>query len=141
MKILLPVDGSECALRAAKAAISLAAELRGAPELHLLHVHPPIPIGLVQAHVSHDTLQAHYREESEAAMLPARQCLDAAGLAFTPHIHVGEPPQIIAKLAGELGCDLILMGTHGRGTVGNVMLGSVATRVVHLSSCPVQLVK
>ncbi len=141
MKILLPVDGSDCALRAAEALVTLAAGLRERPEVHVLHVHPPIPIGLVQAHVGAEAIQRHYREESEAEMLPVRQALKAAGIVFVPHIHVGEPAPVIVKLAGELACALILMGTHGRGMIGNAMLGSVAAKVVHLAPCPVELVK
>jgi nucleotide-binding universal stress UspA family protein len=44
-------------------------------------------------------------------------------------------------MAGELGCDLIVMGTHGRGAVAGMVMGSVANRVLHLAPCPVQLVK
>ncbi|MGE5384900.1 MAG: universal stress protein [Betaproteobacteria bacterium] len=141
MKILLPVDGSDCARRAAENLVTLARELREAPEVHLLHVHPPIPIGLVQAHVSPETIQRHYREESEAEMLAVRQSLEAADVTFQAHIHVGDAAPVIVKLAGELGCNLILMGTHGRGVIGNAMLGSVAAKVAHLAPCAVQLVK
>jgi len=141
MKILLPVDGSACAQRAVDLFLARRNEWRTMPELHLLHVHPPIPIGMVQAHIGHDTLQRHYREESEAEMQAARQCLDAAGVAYSTHIHVGQPAEVIARLAGELDCDQVLMGTHGRGAMGTLMLGSVAAKVVHLSSCAVELVK
>ena len=141
MKILLPVDGSACALRAVDTLVAQLADWRETPEIHLLHVHPPIPIGLVQAHISHDTLQQHYREESEAEMLPARQRLEAAGVVHTVHIHVGQPAEIIVRMAGEMAVDLILMGTHGLGAMGMLVLGSVAAKVVHSASCPVELVK
>lgn len=141
MRILLAVDGSPCAERAAAFAIAHAAQLREAPELHLLHVHPPIPIGRVQAHVGHETLQAYYREESEAALASARQSLDGRGVAYTAHIHVGQPAEVIAKVAGELGCSLIIMGSHGRSAVVSLVAGSVASRVLHLAPCPVLLVK
>ncbi len=44
-------------------------------------------------------------------------------------------------MAAELDCDLIVMGTHGRGPVAGLVMGSVATRVLHLAACPVLLVK
>ncbi len=141
MKILLPVDGSACALRAVDHLISHAAWFAAPPEIHLLHVHPPIPIGRIQAHVGKETLHAHYREESEAALAEARARLAAGGLAYAEHIHVGQPAEIIVKLAGELGCELVVMGTHGRGAVAGLLTGSVAARVLHLASCPVLLVK
>ena len=141
MKILLPVDGSECALRAVEYLISHSAWFRDLPEIHLLHVHAPIPIGRVQAHVGKETLHAYYLEESQASLLEAQQKLDAAGCAHTIHIHVGQPAEVIAKLAAEQGCDLIVMGTHGRGGIAGLVTGSVANRVLHLASCPVLLVK
>lgn len=141
MKILLPVDGSECALRAVEHLISHSAWFRDLPEIHLLHVHAPIPIGRVQAHVGKETLHAYYLEESQASLLEAQQKLDAAACAHTTHIHVGQPAEVIAKLAAEQGCDLIVMGTHGRGGIAGLVTGSVANRVLHLASCPVLLVK
>jgi nucleotide-binding universal stress UspA family protein len=141
MKILLPVDGSECALRAVDQLISHSAWFRDLPEIHLLHVHAPIPIGRVQAHVGKETLHAYYLEESQASLLEAQQKIDAAGCAHTTHIHVGQPAEVIAKLAAEQGCDLIVMGTHGRGGIAGLVTGSVANRVLHLASCPVLLVK
>jgi nucleotide-binding universal stress UspA family protein len=141
MKILLPVDGSECALRAVEHLISHSAWFRDLPEIHLLHVHAPIPIGRVQAHVGKETLHAYYLEESQASLLEAQQKIDAAGCAHTTHIHVGQPAEVIAKLAAEQGCDLIVMGTHGRGGIAGLVTGSVANRVLHLASCPVLLVK
>lgn len=141
MKILLAVDGSPFAERAVAFAIAHAAELREAPELHVLHVHPPIPIGRVQAHIGHDALQAYYREESEAALVTARQQLAQAGVAFIAHIHVGQPAEVIARQATELDCDFIVMGTHGRSAMASLVTGSVAARVLHLAPCPVLLVK
>ena len=141
MKILLPIDGSDCALRALAALLAQIPHWRDVPEVHLLHVHPPIPIGLVQAHVSPESLQGHYREEGEAALHSACERLDKAGVKFEKHIHVGQAAEVIARLADELACDLVLMGTHGRSAVGQVLLGSVASRVVQLAPCPVQLVK
>lgn len=141
MKILLPADGSPCSLRAVDQLIATIGCLREVPEIHLLHVHLPIPIGRVQAHVGKDTLHAYYLEEGQAQLLAAQQKLDAAGRFHTTHIHVGQPPEVICKMAGELGCDLIVMGTHGRNPLAGLVMGSVAMRVLHLAPCPVLLVK
>lgn len=141
MKILLPVDGSECALRAVDQLIGHGDWFRDLPEIHLLHVHAPIPIGRVQAHVGAETLHAYYLEESQQQLAAAQERLDAAGRFHTTHIHVGLPAEVIAKVAGDLGCDLIVMGSHGRSAMAGLLLGSVATRVLHLVSCPVLLVK
>ncbi len=141
MKILLPVDGSDCALRAVDHLIAHVAWFRDVPEIHLLHVHAPIPIGRVQAHIGADTLHAYYLEESQAHLIEAQHKLDAAGRFHTTHIHVGQPAEVIAKLAAELTCDLIVMGTRGRGGVTGLVMGSVASRVLHLAAGPLLLVK
>ena len=49
--------------------------------------------------------------------------------------------KVLADRAAALGCDSIVMGTHGRGTVGTLMMGSVAAKVIHYSQVPVTLVK
>ncbi|MFA7280214.1 MAG: universal stress protein [Sterolibacterium sp.] len=141
MKILLAVDGSEISLRAVRSLIDHVRWFADKPEVHLLTVQPPIPVGLATQHVGHDALERYYREEGEILLVSARQLLDAASLPHTAHIHVGEPAAIIVKLAGELACDLICMGSHGHGVLQNAILGSVATRVLHLSQIPVLLAK
>ncbi|RIX45032.1 MAG: universal stress protein [Rhodocyclales bacterium GT-UBC] len=141
VKILLPVDGSACALRAVDHVIEQGAWFKEVPELHLLHVHAPLPIGRVQAHVGKETLHAYYLEESQAQLLDAQCRLDGAGRFHTSHIHVGQPAEVIARMAGELNCDLIVMGSHGRGGLAGLVAGSVAQRVLHLAPCPVLLVK
>ena len=141
MKILLPVDGSDCALRAVDHLIAHVSWFREVPEIHLLHVQPPIPVGRALAHVGKETLHQHYLEESRAHLLGAPQRLASAGVAATPHIPVGQAAEVVARLAGELACDLIVMGSHGRSGLASLVMGSVASRVLHLAACPVLLVK
>lgn len=141
MKILLPVDGSACSLRAVDHLITHVGWFRDVPEIHLLHVHAPIPIGRVQAHIGKETLHAYYLEEGQEHLAAARKKLDAAGQVHTTHIHVGQPAEVIARVAGELACDLIVMGSHGSSGIVGLVMGSVASRVLHLAACPVLLVK
>ena len=103
MKILLAVDGSDVALRAVDHLIGHVSWFREMPEIHLLHVQPPIPVGRALAHVSKETLHDHYLEESREHLREAQQKLDAAGRFHTTHVHVGQAAEVIAKVAGELG--------------------------------------
>lgn len=139
--VLIPVDGSACSDRAVAQFVEHAAWFREAPLIHLLHVHAPIPVGRVQQQIGQQVLDAYYREESEALLASAESLLNEAGLVFKRHIHVGAAAEIIVKLARELQCDMVFMGTHGRGALPAALLGSVAGKVVHLADRPVLLVK
>jgi nucleotide-binding universal stress UspA family protein len=141
LSVLIPVDGSDCSDRAVTYFVRHASLLRDVPEIHLLHVHAPIPVGRVQQHIDHATLETYYREEGEALLVSAEALLSNAGLKFSSHIHVGSAAEIIVKLARDLGCDIVFMGTHGRGALPAAMLGSVASKVIHLADRPVMLSK
>jgi nucleotide-binding universal stress UspA family protein len=54
---------------------------------------------------------------------------------------IGNAAEKIVKRAEELGCDGIVIGTQGRGAIGSLLMGSVAIKVVHLTTLPVTLVK
>jgi nucleotide-binding universal stress UspA family protein len=95
----------------------------------------------VQAHVGQETLHAYYLEDSREQLVEAAGKLEAAGLAFTSHIHVGQAAEVIVKLADELKVDLLFIGSHGRGSIASALMGSVSRRVLHLAHCPVLVVK
>ena len=141
MKILLAVDGSACSMRAVAHLVDVLPSLSAAPDLHLLYVHVPLPVGAAQAHVGHDALQRYYHEESLPHLADAEKCLEAAGASFTRHIHVGDAAEVIAHQAGLLACDWVIMGNQGRSAIADAVLGSVAHRVLRLAPCPVLLVK
>ncbi len=141
MNILLAVDGSSASLHAVDHLIVHVREFRERPQIHLLYVHPPLPIGLATHPLSQETLQKYYREEGDSVLLAAGQRLLDAELPFSSHIHVGQPAEIIVKLAEELSCEFVCMGSRGHGAIGSALLGSVASKVLHLSTLPVLLVK
>lgn len=140
--ILIAVDGSSHSAKVAKAAITQAAAYKQPPELHLIYVHLPVPTlgGLIKP-VGHEALQRYYREEGEDALRGAKKLLDRAKLACTTHIMVGPIAESLAREAKKLKCDLIIMGTHGMGAVSGMLLGSVASKTVHLARCPVILIR
>lgn len=141
MNILLAQDGSEVSLRAVAGLIEHVKRFAQPPRVHLLFVHPPIPLEFATQHLDRAALDAYYREEGEQALKAARGLLDAAGIAYTPHVHVGAPAPTVVKRAAELGCELICLGAHGRGLLADALMGSVAAKVIHLSPLPLLLVK
>lgn len=142
LKILIPVDGSPAALDAARfAAGKLAAGSREAVELHLLNVQPPVATGDVTLFVSRDQIEHWQREEGDRALAQARAELDRLGAAYSHHVCVGHAAEAIIAYAREHGADLIVMGNHGKGALANLLMGSVATRVLQQAVTPVLLVK
>ena len=136
-KILIAVDGSPHSRRAVEQALRLGQS----PEMHLLNVQIPIQSGHARMFVGREDLQDYYREEGLAALQEARAILDAAGVPYTHHIAVGHVAQTIAAYAKEKGFDQIVLGSHGRGALTHLLLGSVASDVLRLAEVPVTLVK
>ena len=142
MKILLPVDGSESSSRAVDYVIHHMDALKGGVEVHVLNVQHHMAYGSwVGSFVSQDAIREYQTEQGQAALKPARERLDAAGVKYQHHIGVGDEGEVIARYAQEKGCDLVCMGTRGLGSVTSLLLGSVATKTIHLSPAPVLLVK
>ncbi len=139
-KALVPIDGSDAALRALAHALTELAP--GADsELHLLNVQAPLLHPWPDKLVSPDMIAAVQHGEGERLLAPALARVEATGRRCRPHVRIGNAAAEIAACAAELGCDAIVMGSRGLGAAGALVLGSVAHKVVHLASMPVTLVK
>ncbi len=142
MKILLAVDGSKNSLDAVNCLIEHADWYSEKPELELVTVHLPVPkLPRMNLVVAKYQIQRYYEEEGEACLAAAKRRLDAAGIAYNAKVLVGQVAETIVAYAKKTRCDLIYIGTHGRTATGNLLLGSVATKVLHLATVPVLLVK
>ena len=141
-RVLLATDGSESAAKALQQLLALRTDLRSPSEveLHLVNVQRSLP-GDVTRFVPGQTIGEYHTEQSDAALAPARQALDAAGLSYQVHRRVGDPGPTIAELARELGSDLIVMGTRGLGSTTGAVLGSVAQSTLTAAPVPVLLVR
>jgi nucleotide-binding universal stress UspA family protein len=137
--ILVPVDGSAASLRAVRHAAVRARE--SAAVLHLLHVQPPLMSGEISALVTREMAVGYRRKESERVLRRACALLVRNQVPHQEHSATGPVAQTIARHARLLGCREIVMATRGMGNVKNLLLGSVATRVVQCTRLPVTLVK
>jgi nucleotide-binding universal stress UspA family protein len=136
-KVLIPHDFSETSEAAVRYAIALAHNF-GA-QLYLIHVSDKarfemateFPLGL------DGTLEDAVRERMLKILSPREQ------VEFKPvfEFRSGSPAAEIVKFAREQNIDLIVMGTHGRGFVAHVVMGSVAEKVVRTAPCPVLTVR
>jgi nucleotide-binding universal stress UspA family protein len=140
LNILIPVDGSANAARATETFLATIGNYKETPRIDLLAVHLPIPhvprLGLV---VTHEAVQSYYDEECDAMLAPSKKLLDAAGVKYHVQRAVGPIAETIVDQAGRLGSSMIWMGTRGMTAVSNMLLGSIATKVLHLAKIPVVL--
>ncbi len=140
-RILIPIDGSELALRAAATGISLAKEV-GA-EVVLLHAQAPYIAPYAAEVAMIDTkAQAAFEKAmtdgSDALLAQAKKVATDKGVtAHTVHAVSSRPESLIEKTVKDKGCDLVVLATHGRGAVGRFVMGSVTTRLLPISSVPV----
>jgi nucleotide-binding universal stress UspA family protein len=137
--VLVPIDGSECSLRAIHYLIGARRGERD-PTLHLLNVQPAMT-GDVRQFVARSDISEYHRAQSDDALRPARDLLEGAGIAYESHLSLGHAAECIIRRADELGCDHIVMGTHGRTALADLLVGSTALRVLHGTLLPVVLVK
>lgn len=139
-RILVCTDGSALAQRAAYEGILLAAKLKA--KVVALLVTPPFepPKGYESSPLAVQ-IERHVRASTAAAkrwLGAIAEYAKAAGVSCKT-LHIGQypPATTIVETADKENCDLIVMGSHGRGALGQVMLGSVVTRVA--STCTVPL--
>jgi nucleotide-binding universal stress UspA family protein len=140
--ILVPTDFSETSDQALRYGKALA-QAFGA-SLHLLHVvqEPFAQPWAVEAYgFSLATLQEEWTKEATQRLDAAFTADERAALKATLATQLGHPYLEILRYAQEKAVDLIVMGTHGRGALGHVMMGSVAERIVRKAPCPVLTVR
>jgi nucleotide-binding universal stress UspA family protein len=141
MKILIPFDGSANAQRAVDYVITNIAALKEMPQLLLLNVQWNVATGNVKLFINQQTIDDYYREQGMAALQSARTALDAAGLTYQYHISVGTPAEAIVLHAQQKNVDQIVMSRQGQGGLQSLLLGSIVNKVLHLTDCPVLLIK
>jgi nucleotide-binding universal stress UspA family protein len=140
LKILLAVDGSDSSLRAVNHLIKRASAVREDYQIHLINVQYPLH-GSISTFVSAAQIRQYHHDEGMTILDGARKLLDVARLAYTFHLFVGDPAEVIARYAREQSCDEIVIGTRGLSGIASLLVGSVATKVLHLAQVPVLLVK
>lgn len=141
MKILVATDGSKCALSAVKYAAKLASNTRSNDTITLLSVHDDIGYRRAAKFVGKAEVEDYLRELSEKDLKPAQKVLDAADIKHDNAILIGHVSEEIVKFASSGKYDLIVMGSKGRSSFSDLLIGSVAQRVLATAKQPVLLVK
>lgn len=140
MKILIATDGSEIGLRAVKHVIALSRELAQPPKLLLACIDPPLLQGAA-AKLGATAVARYHQENFDGMSKDARRALTRAKLAFEDHQHVGEVASTLLAVAKKQRVDLVVMGSHGKGPIRGMFLGSVSAKVIAQSPVPVTIVR
>ncbi|MBX3603695.1 MAG: universal stress protein [Piscinibacter sp.] len=140
MKILIAADGSSYTKRMLA---YLAAHDEWLGNLHdytVLNVVAAVP-ARAAAVMDRAVLKDYYAETSEAVFKPIRTFFKKQGIEATYVSKVGHAADVIAKVAGAQDFDLLVMGSHGHGTLGNLVLGSVTNKVLAGCHTPTLLIR
>ena len=140
MKILAAVDGSSYTKRMLAYLAAHDEWLGDAHQYTLLHAVAPLPARMAAA-VDRDTVQAWHDESAEKVFKPLRTFFKKQGLNVSFVSKVGEPADVIAKLAKQGHFDLVMLGSHGHGALMNLVTGSVATKVMAACDKPLLLIR
>lgn len=145
-KILVGIDYSEYSREAARYAVYLAKNLAASVDfVHVLEL--PAYLGTAVGLYGLASLKNHLKKEEElkeSSLEELKQFINefkSDGLEFNCSVVVGNPPSQLINLSKESSADMIVLGTHGRAGISQMIIGSVAEKVVRKASCPVLTIK
>ncbi len=139
-RILVSLDGSDCAAHAFDYALGLA-KGEGAKIDICSVVDPVAVVGRNLPDPLKEERVATAKREAEQIVGAAAATARTAGLTATEHVEIGEPATAIVARAARTNADTIVMGTHGRSGFRRLFMGYVAEEVLRSSPCPVVMVR
>jgi nucleotide-binding universal stress UspA family protein len=141
--ILIPVDGSDYSYNAVQAGAAIAEKFGGRIQfLHVIDLSAlaSYSMGGAMLPTLSDTMIAEWQRNGEEILQTVKSMLGADADTHRYELVWGSPAQVIAEKAAQ-GCNLIVMGSRGKGAISEFFLGSVSHRISHTVNCPVLLVK
>jgi nucleotide-binding universal stress UspA family protein len=140
MKIAIAVDGSAHSLHALKKALKLIESLREPPTVRLVIVDSTVP-PLLSSRLGEAAVQKYHEGNFREYAKDATQMLRRQGVKFELKTYVAEEPWLgLQTYLDENKCDMLVMGSHGHGSLRGVLLGSVVTKMLASSSVPMFVV-
>jgi len=136
-KFLVPVDGSNYSMQAAKYAAELANLMGG--EIVLMHCHKSFPVVLGEPHFQNAINKI--MEKSNELVEPYRKLFQETGTSFIERILEGPAANAICEVAKLEKLDIIVIGSRGRNKLEGLLLGSCTQRVLNMAPCPVLVIR
>jgi nucleotide-binding universal stress UspA family protein len=141
MKILVAVDGSKSSLNAVKYAAKLAVGLRTKDRVTLVSVHDDYGLRHAKKFVGKSEIDDYLRAVSDEDLKAARKHLAKEGISYDSIIKQGHVAEEIVKVANAGKFDMVVIGSKGRSGLMDLLVGSVAQKVVASAKPPVVVVK
>jgi len=139
MKILLAVDGSPYTK---KMLAYLAANEMFSPKNEYVAVTAQMALpSQARSALGKELVQKYYVDEGTRVMTPVTKFLQRHGIEAKCVWKIARPGELISKIATDGKFDLVVMGSHGHGTLVNLVMGSVATEVLAGCKVPVLIVR
>lgn len=140
MKILLPVDGSDYTRKMLDYVCGNRTLFDPSHEYVLFNTQPPLPPH-VKSTVGSATVQSYHQDEAQKVLQPALATLEGQGLKASSQWKVGPAGETIAAYAKDGHFDMVIMGSHGHGSLARLVMGSVTTEVLARCGVPVLLIR
>lgn len=139
MKILLAVDESAIGAAAVRHVAKLAKALKATPQLYVLNVVPRLSKA-AEKEFGKAGPDRYYQAQFEAALAPLRPLLKRTRLPFHERTATGDIVPTLLAEAKAVKADMIVIGSHGKGALKSLLVGSVTQKVIALSPVPVLVV-
>lgn len=138
-KILVPVDGSDNSYRALDTALFLSEKLGS--NITVIHVMEDVPVLYIESQKLLSELLENYKKERKDILSKCSEIATKKGVTIDTVLLQGNPTSIILEFIKKEKCDIVIMGSRGMGKFKEIILGSVSSKIVHHSSCPVMLIR
>jgi nucleotide-binding universal stress UspA family protein len=140
MKILIAVDGSTYTKRMLAYLAAHEQWLSGSHQYTVLHAVPAVP-PRAAAVLEKDLLKSYYADEGEKVLKTVRTFFGKKGIQAEYVNKIGSAAEMIDNFADKGKFDLLILGSHGQSAIGNLIMGSVATKVMAHCGVPVLLIR
>ncbi len=141
-KILLPTDGSDHALKAAKIALKFAKEQNAQVEILSVVTMPERTVYLLELipNFSGIKFENQFKKKGQDIVALTAAAFEQTGVSYTTRVELGDPAEIICQVIEQDKVDLVIIGSRGQ-SLSRFVMGSVSTKVAQCATCPVMIVR
>ena len=138
-KILVPVDGSDISYRALDSALFLSERLGS--KITAIHVIEKVPTVYIQSQKILDQILETHKNQSQKILDECSSIATKKGIAIDTTLLEGNPASTILEFSQMEKYEVIIIGSRGMGHFKELILGSVSSKILHHSLCPVLLIR